>query len=126
MTEFARGFVKLVLIPVGYTAAGPFMGLYRGVTGKNSPLDYDRLVSTYPIKAGPYSHLKTHEEFWKCRGVGDDPAIFGILFSDIGATATAAIPWAVTKAVRVIGKEFLYELPKEIFTNTKHILKPEK
>lgn len=117
--KFARGMVKLAVLPVAYALSGPVIGSYRGIRGKNAPLNYGRLVTNYPRDGyTPSGWLD-----WLNGPDDDRPSVFGAMFSTWLGTVTASVPWLVLvgpiKAIlgfRHVGR-FLFEGVKTPFVD---------
>ena len=125
MSKGAEGLAKVAVIPLGYAAAGPFIGAYRGIRGDNTPLNYDRLIRTYPnegkisgdsIENAASAMLRDRLSYTK----QDTPSEIGILVSATYGTVTAAPAWFVARSGR-----FAYDTVLESYRAGRNILKHE-
>ena len=128
--KIAEGIVKLPILPLAYAFAGPFIGVYRGIRGQNTPLNYGRLVSNYPRDG--YAAKDWRD--WLNGPDDDRPSIFGAMFSAWLGTVTSSLPWLLIRgtvkgvvSLRHVGgfllegaKTLLYDLPRETLRSTRN------
>ncbi len=100
MSETAQAVVKLAVMPVGYALAGIPWGIYRGFRGEGTPVNYARIVETYPHegeltfkqKGSPLSYRFEDD------GATTVGAALSIIFVSISSTPL----WLPTRASRHI------------------------
>lgn len=82
----ADGMIKTIAIPCAYLWHGFFEGAEQGITGCDTPLDYQVLRRNY-----------SHEG----KELKDDmPALLGYCLSFSLGTLSSAVPWALTRGAR--------------------------
>ena len=128
--KIAEGIVKLPILPLVYVFAGPIIGAYRGIRGRNTPLNYGRLVSNYPRDG----YVAEDWLDWLNGPDDDRPSVFGAMFSTWLGTVTSSLPWLLTRGtvkgvvlLRHAGgyllegaRTVLYDLPRETMRSTKN------
>ncbi len=115
--SIAGGIVKVIVVPVGYAASGPYIGTCRGMAGHKTPLDYEMLMKTYP-SAGRLKREGKNPYFWPIEG--DVSADLGSLGAIVFGTLTSALPWLATRTARTLA----YEIPLEAYRTGRKILGP--
>ena len=112
--SFGEGLSKFVFTPMAYAVSGPIDGLFRGLARHNTPIDYSRMIETYPRLDG-YTPINSYMEHpWK-RGDEpfayyinyespnkkmDLPASLGVFFAQSFGTITATPVWIPVRLTR--------------------------
>ncbi len=109
--NFSEGLFKILVLPMFYGGRGPFVGIYRGITGKEYVSE--RIYLSYPHKGRSNIILNpdTGASETPYTFPNDVPASIGVDLSHNLEMVTSGIPYILTTALR----DLFYDWPRHIY-----------